>query len=127
MKSEKKIWFAVFGLFFLISGCQDDKGDGTYSKVSELIVDRNRSRLAKKTGNYPRQTGSPEERAAELSRLEDTKVRDKLREREEELTYIILYEEDVDIIASESGKTLARGVAYINKQGQIVRIKISKK
>ena len=37
---------------------------------------------------------------------------------------VVFYEKDIDIVDSESRRSLARGVAYMNKSGQIVRIKI---
>lgn len=122
MKSEKKIWFAILGLFFLVSGCQEDKSNGDYSTVSELIADRNRTRLAKKSGTYPKQDTSSEKEAAGRLLTEKNDAQAK----KEALSSIILYEENVRIVGSESGRTLAKGTAYINKQGQIVRIKISK-
>ncbi len=106
----------------MVSGCQEDKGTGDYSTVSELIADRNKSRYAKKTGVPPKPTVRPKKETTDqtkpLASISDTK--------KEELSSIILYEETVRIVGEDSGRTLANGVAYINKQGQIVRIKIVK-
>jgi hypothetical protein len=46
--------------------------------------------------------------------------------RQEKLSSITLYEEKIKILGSKSGRTLANGVAYINKKGEIVKIKILK-
>ena len=72
-----------------------------------MIAERNQARLE----NNP----SPESSGVPRS------VRQKA-----DLASDILYEQQVNIVGTESGRALARGVAYINKKGQIVRIKILK-
>ncbi len=122
MKSEKKILFTILGLFFLVSGCQDDKGKNDFSGVSDLISDRNNARY-EIAETAPKKKGvSPKKNTAEITK--DSKSRSDKRQKE--LASIILYEEKVDIVRSDSGKILAKGTAYVNKKGQIVRIKILK-
>lgn len=123
MKSEKILLFAVAGLFFLISGCQDEQGQGDYSGVSELISDRNRARHEVKE-NPPLRPSSPKRKT--LEQADQTSGGSDLEPQKKDLSSIILYEENVEIVGSDSGRTMARGVAYINKKGQIVRIKIVK-
>lgn len=120
MKSEKKLLFIILSAFFLISGCQDDKGKNDYSGVSDLISERNAARH-EIAGNAPKKSvrsKNIEKKVTELQPDSD--------EHQKELMSIILYEEKVKIVGSDSGRTLANGVAYVNKKGQIVRIKITK-
>jgi len=107
---------ALFG--FVITACQDEKGSSDWSGVSELIGDRNKARFDNKE-NQPQKTVRRTKVSANSKTISSTK-------KSEELSSIILYEEDVKIVGSDSQRTLAKGVAYINKKGQIVRIKILK-
>ncbi len=120
MRSKRILWLFLLIILFLISACKDqnDKSEnkGDYTGVSELIAGRNKARYEIKE-NPPVQKIKPE------PPLKQDSVSPS---KEEELSSIILYEQDVKIVGSESGRTLANGVAYINKKGQIVRIKIVK-
>ncbi len=105
-----------FILLFLLSACRDDKEkNADYSGISELISDRNKARqeAAKKNSG----SKSTEEKISTGKKESDLKT-------EEEISPVVLYEEKVDIVGSESRRTLSKGVAYINKKGQIVKIKI---
>ena len=121
MKLVKFCGYLLFCLFFLLSACQDDKGKNDYSGVGELISDRNKARyeMAK---NSSRKSSSSKKITANKTKP----LKSKSTSRKEELLSIVLYEEDVEVVASRSGRTLAKGVAYINKKGQIVKIKILK-
>lgn len=121
MKSGKLFCFSCLFLFFLISACQDDKEKkNDYSGVSDLIFERNKARheRAEKTPVKNINSKSQEENIITSKQESDSIA--------EEISSIVLYEEKVDIIGSDSRRALARGVAYINKKGQIVRIKILK-
>lgn len=121
MKSKKKILFAVMGVFFLVSACQDDQKKGNYSGVSDMIAERNKARFDNAENPPKKRVVSKKRTTSKSSTSKSTSSSKK-----EELLSIILYEEDVAIVGSDSGRTLAKGVAYINKKGQIVRIKILK-
>lgn len=110
------------GMFFLISACDDEKGKNDYSGVSKLIAERNKAR-------YETKENSPEKNVIKRkTTINDTSPPpSKNTSKKDELTSIILYEEDVEIVGAKSQRTLAKGVAYINKKGQIVKIKLSKK
>ena len=110
----------IFGAFFLISGCQDDKGKNDYSGVSDLISERNSARyeIAEKAPQKSENSKNIEKKVEELSPDSDA--------HQKELMSIILYEQKVKIVGNDSGRTLANGIAYVNKKGQIVRIKIIK-
>ncbi len=103
----------------IVTGCTRESKDDDFKRVSELIADRNKARQSMKSSSRDtdesRQPGV-EDRAA----VKDSDTASP----EEEILSIVLYEEDVRIVSQGSGKLLARGVAYINKQGQIVRLKI---
>jgi hypothetical protein len=119
MKSGRIVLLLVLSVTFLISACQDksDEKKGTFSGVSDLIADRNKAR-------YDVAENPPEKRTrTEKVTSSRTKTRE---EKKEELATAILYEQQIKVVGSDSGRTLASGIAYINKKGQIVRIKITK-
>jgi septal ring factor EnvC (AmiA/AmiB activator) len=120
MKSGKLLCFIYLLLLFLmISACQDDKEKkNDYLGLSNLISERNKARhgVDKKTSGKDTESKSVEENIGTTKKESDSK--------EEEVSSVVLYEEKVDIIDSESRRTLAKGIAYINKKGQIIRIKI---
>ena len=116
MKSKRVLFLCVLGLVFLISACGEENGVDDFSGVSDLIADRNKARYEVKE-NPPAKKNSPRSPSPQAK---------SSTSKEDELSYVILYEQDVDIIGSDSGRTLAKGVAYVNKKGQIVRIKLLK-
>lgn len=121
MKPGKMILYTVLGLSLLFFACQDEKGKNDYSGVSDLIADRNKARydIAK---NPPRKSKSTISRKTTPDKINSSSS--STTSKKEELSSVILYEEDIAVVGSKSGRTLAKGVAYINKKGQIVRIKI---
>ena len=121
MKLVKFCGYLLFCLFFLLSACQDDKGKNDYSGVGELISDRNKARyeMAK---NSSRKSSSSKKITANKTKP----LKFESKSKKEEISSIVLYEEDIEVVGSKSGRTLAKGVAYINKKGQIVKIKILK-
>ena len=120
MKSGR-VWLVfLLSLFFLISACQDKGGDqkekGTFSGMSDLIAERNQARYD--VAENPPAKKKVKTQAASKTRTAEAK--------KEALATAILYEQKIKVVGSESGRTLASGVAYVNKKGQIVRIKITK-
>lgn len=108
-------------MFFLISGCGDGKDKNDYSGVSKLIAERNEARYENKKNRVQKIDSKPKT----TTRTTSTSTQKK-ESQKEELQSIILYEEKVEIVGSKSQRTLAKGVAYINKKGQIVKLKILK-
>lgn len=122
MKSGKKVLFAIVGVIFLISACQDENGKEDYSGVSELISDRNKARYSLAERSSKKEVSSKKQPLDDKADLPASPS----KPTKEDLTSVILYEEDIDIVGSKSGRRLAKGVAYVDKKGQIVRIKILK-
>jgi hypothetical protein len=120
MKVPQKILFTMLGMFFLISGCQNEDPKDDYSGVSDLISDRNKLRH-QKSGKSVKKSIAPKKSTTTVNKLKS-----ELISKEEELSSIVLYEQGVEIVNSKSQRILAKGVAYVNKKGQIVKIKILK-
>ena len=120
MKSGKRLCWVLSGFILLISACNDGKDETSkkadFSGVSNLISERNSARYDAADNPTPKQAQT---RAA-------TGKSKSASSKDEELATTILYEQKVNIVGSDSGRTLANGVAYINKKGQIVRIKITR-
>ena len=106
-------------LFFLISACSDEKKNDNFSGVSDLIADRNKARydVAKKPSQKKAVTRKT---ITGKSRTLDSSSKSK----KEEISSIVLYEQNIEIVGADSRRIMAKGVAYVNKKGQIVRIKI---
>jgi hypothetical protein len=111
MKSGKVFLIIILSLFFLISACEDAE-DTSFSGLSQIISDKNKTRY-EKAG-----------KASELKSQQKAEPVSREKLKEEELLSIHLYEEAVEIVASDSKRKIAKGIAYINKQGKIVKIKI---
>ncbi len=119
MNLGQKSTICILVLFsFMITACQDEKGAGDWSGVSDLIGSRNKARH-EANENQPQKTVRTKKISTDSNSSSTTN-------KSQELSSIILYEEEVKIVGSASQRTLAKGVAYINKKGQIVRIKILK-
>jgi hypothetical protein len=125
MRSGKLVYAACLLFFFLAFACTEDKEKNEdYSGVSGLISERNKARHVAVEKFTVQDAGHKSAPKSEQEKI--TMPKQESDPRAEEISSIVLYEEKVDIIVSESRRTLAKGVAYINKQGQIVRIKILK-
>ncbi len=119
MKSAPFFLCLFLCLFFLLPACRDDKGENDYSGVGKLISERNRARHEIAKSSSQKNSSSKKTTANETNT-----VKSESTSKKKEILSIVLYEEDVEVVASKSGRTLAKGVAYINKKGQIVKIKI---
>ncbi len=125
MRSGKLFYFVCLLLFFLASACTEDKEKKEdFSGVSDLISERNKARHVAVEKFSVQDAGPKSAPKSEEDNI--TMPKQESDPKAEEILSIVLYEEKVDIVVSESRRTLAKGVAYINKQGQIVRIKILK-
>lgn len=89
------------------AGCEKEqnKKDEAFQGVGQLISDRNKARYnaAEKEAG-----GSTKDSQAQKESMSN------------------LYEENVEIVSSSTNRTLGKGVAYLDKEGKIVYIKISR-
>lgn len=109
------------GLFLcvvMLSGC-DDKKDG-FSGLSDMVGQRNEARRLITDENVRK--NSLENQEANTGNKDDAIERIKTTE----VSPVVVYERDIEVVDSSSRMALAKGVAYLNKEGQIVKIKIIK-
>lgn len=125
MKSGNFFLYALLILCFGISACRNEKEENHYSTVSDMIAERNKARY-EMAETPSKMSSSPKEATTTNTDTSKPKSNSNSNSKKEELLSIILYEEEVEIVSSESQRTLAKGIAYINKKGQIVRIKLLK-
>ncbi|MCF6248981.1 MAG: hypothetical protein L3J69_16730 [Desulfobacula sp.] len=109
----------MLGLVLLISACSDEHKKNDFSGVSDLIASRNKARydVAKKPSQKKVVTRK------KVTRKDSIPI-PSANSKKEGISSIVLYEQDIEIVGVQSGRTMAKGVAYVNKKGQIVRIKI---
>ena len=89
------------------AGCEkEQKKNENFQGVGKLISDRNKARY----NAADREAGG--------------KGTDTQTQKEPMSS---LYEENVEIVSTSTNRTLGKGVAYLNKEGKIVYIKITKK
>lgn len=104
---------------FLLSACDNEKDQ--YSGLSGLVAERNEARqnisdetaLKKTFDKNHSANGSKENSGIGVS-------------QSKEISSVALYEREINIVDAKSKMPLARGVAYMNKTGHIVRIKVIK-
>ncbi len=119
MKKE----IVVCGVFLcvgMLSGC-DDKKDG-FSGLSDMVGQRNEARRSISDKNSRKK--SLEKQEANTGNREDDAI-EKIT-KTEVVSPVVVYERDIEVVDSSSRMALAKGVAYLNKKGQIVKIKIIK-
>ncbi len=95
-------------LFFILAAC-DEKED-PYPGFSNLVAERNELRKS-----------ISKERQGETEQSPDAK---EAKETKTEKATAVLHERQIEITDADSGKPIARGVAYLNKEGEITRIRI---
>ncbi len=111
-------------LIFIVAlttvSCGNDEKDD-FSGVGKLIAERNKMRY-----HIADQSEDPKTKAAQNQtggvtpgRTEEKKIQDQ------KLSTMALDEKQIIIVDSSSGTPLGRGVAYVNKQGEIIRIKLA--
>ncbi|WDP91419.1 MAG: hypothetical protein HUN04_17615 [Desulfobacter sp.] len=100
------------------AGCDRDKEQ--FSGLSEMVAERHQVRrsLSDEDGG----TGKVGKKAGE-----STEIAGDPAQPGKELASGILFEKQIQILDAQSKTPLAKGVAYLDKQGRIVRIKIIKK
>ncbi len=101
---------AVFTMLSLF-GCNSEKESEEYKGVGKLMAERNRARYA-----------SAERKTSKGGSSRKTDLTPKKRGGASE----IIIEENVRIISTASGRTLAKGIVYLDKGGKIMNIKVIK-
>jgi len=114
MKSGRIILWIFLSL--LLFSCDKNKDD--YSGLSDLIAERNEVRQSISEAEAEKKARKKSPQKAE------TKDSTKIIKKKKELSSIVLYERDIEIVDSFSRKGLAKGVASMNKEGKIIKIKI---
>ena len=113
--------FAVIFLFagsFLLSACDNEKDQ--YSGLSGLVAERNEAR--QNISNETALKKTLEKETGDNGSKKDS-VSDALSQPKE-VSSVVLYEREINIVDAKSKMPLAKGVAYMNKTGHIVRIKV---
>ncbi|WP_020590180.1 hypothetical protein [Desulfobacter curvatus] len=116
-----RFFLISFLVFFMAVLPSCESQDDNYSGVGKLIADRNKMRyhLADETGNNKDKTGSSNQKTDSVSKDASGKVMSN-----EELSTNVLDEKKIVIVEASSGTPLGQGVAYVNKKGEIVKIKL---
>ncbi len=123
MKRGRILWSLLFSLMVL-SACEDKKDD--FSGLSDLVGERNKVRQTISEKNLrekalkKQQSNAGSKEAAALDKNKDKK------KKKTDISPIILYERDIEVVDSSNRMALAKGIAYLNKEGQIVKITILK-
>lgn len=126
MRARNCFVYLFLGFVFLaFSACQDEQGKNDYSGVGQLISSRNKARYDAAENLPPKEQSTNKTNVSKKSTTDGINAL-RSASKQEKLSSIILYEEKIEILGSKSGRTLANGVAYINKKGEIVKIKILK-
>ncbi len=106
---------------FLLSACDNDKDQ--YSGLSGLVAERNEAR--KNISNETALKKSFDKKKSANGSKEDSAI--DWVSQPEEISSVALYEREINIVDAKSKMPLAKGVAYMNKTGHIIRIKVIKK
>lgn len=111
-----------FLLFFVavFPACKGE--DDKFTGVSKMIADRNRMRyeIAEEAGTYKGNTDTSNQQTDAVPKDDAGAVVPK-----QELTVNALDEKKIVIVDTSSGIPLGQGIAYLNKEGKIVKIKLA--
>ncbi len=108
----------VLIIFLFVFICACDQKEDDYSGLSKLIAKRHQARMSSPEKNSTDPAGKAEPgQSAEKSG----------KYKKKELKSTPLYKKKIQIVDSASGTLIANGVAYLNKDGGIVKITVIKK
>jgi len=116
---RRSIIIAALFLAVTVVGCESEKDP--FSGLSDLVAERNevRKSLSKETGLKKKGVSGEQPSGSAGTQRQKASSGDTL-------SSVALYEKNIEIVDSQTGMSLAKGVAYLNKKGQIIRIKILK-
>ncbi len=109
--NRSAFWIGCLGTLFLLNACEE-KTD-PYPGFSKMVSERQEHR---KAISKEKDAGKKQAPAA----------RD-IKDEKSDAAPAVMDERQIEITDSVSGKTIARGVAYVNKEGKITRITIYQK
>ncbi|MFO7913502.1 MAG: hypothetical protein R6V15_15195 [Desulfotignum sp.] len=109
------LWIGCVALGFFLAACEEKKDP--YSGFSNLVAERQELRKAISKEREQEKNQTPESEKTKGVKTKGVKI---------DGTTNMLYEKQIEITDSVSGKPLAKGIAYLNKEGNITRIKILK-
>lgn len=103
----------------LLPACDSDKDQ--YAGLGSLVAERQevRKSIAEENSRKKSSVYTPGEKTERNA--------SDAGEENSQISAAIVYEKQIEILDSDSKVPLAKGVAYMNKSGQIVRIKVYKK
>ena len=96
-----------------------DKEKDQYSGLSGLVAERNEARRQIRDENAQKKAAGRGQGS-----MGQTAPLPSRPSKKDETTSAVLYERDIEIVDARSKVSLAKGVAYMNKAGSIVRIKV---
>ena len=128
MKIQAMIIGGLLSGLTLLWGC-DDKGN-ELSGFSEMVADRHQVRrsLDRREKPKPRKTSKKESGGKKSASSSKKRISEKKKTNNVFRTASVkLRERRVTIIDSTSKQPLGKGTAFLNKEGRIVRLRISRK
>jgi len=119
---KRVVGFTIIVLGLCLLGACDSEKD-QYAGLSEMVADRQEVR---------KNIAQDNQRKKSLEEIweggKQSSDRASHRKNESKPTSsVVVYEKQVEIWDSDSKRPLAKGVAYMNKSGQIVKIKVYRK
>ena len=116
--------FLIFFLIFfmgVLPACKSE--DDNYAGVGKLIADRNKMRyhLAEGSEKNKGKVASSNEKTDSVPKDVSKKVTQK-----KEFSTNLLDKKKIVIVDTSSGLPLGQGVAYVDKKGEIVKIKLAR-
>jgi hypothetical protein len=112
MKLRQILGCLLLGLMVL-PACDDKRDD--FSGLSGLVEERNEVRQALSKKNSQEKV---------LEGKTPSSVSLDMEKKNTGVSPVILYERNVEVVDSATKKSLIKGIAYLNKEGQVVKIKI---
>ena len=108
----------VTGLW-LLPAC--DKEKDQYAGLSDLVAERQdvRESISEETAKKKKLT--------HLQKGEKERTSAGTNRNDAPVSSVVVYEKQIEILDSETKIPLAKGIAYMNKSGQIVKIKVYRK
>ncbi len=116
----RSVIIAVSFLVVTVAGCESEKDQ--FSGLSDLVAERNEVRRI-----ISKETTRKKKNMSGLSSQDDAGSQGQKIPSDDTLSSVALYEKYIEVVDSQTGMSLAKGVAYLDKKGRIVRIKIHKK